>query len=237
MAIAFRAATGGKNEAAGTDVNITVPVGVQAGDALILFYWLSGTTVTAVSPSGFSLIDGPFDKGTVLRAYAFQKVATGAEAGNTLTVAASASSATKRYVNLVAYSGTDTTAPVQTYQAFVEVTAGTTHTAPNVAVTGSGSWVLEAFADRGSPGSTSWTVPGGFTKRDEQVGTGGGALTTAVAGTAAPVSAGVNGGDTWTSASGLSTASAVGWTLALNPLVVGPPAPQWTYSYDVRVGG
>lgn len=234
MAIAFRAATGGKNEAGGTDVNVTYPSSVALGDLILLTYWLSGTTVTAVTPAGYTLEDGPFDKSTTLRTYSFSRVADGTEASTTLTVSTNVTSATKRYVNLAVYSGVDTTTPVQTDQAFVEVTTGTSHAAPSVSVTGSGAWVVEAWADRGSPASTAWTQPAGFTKRDEQVGTGGGALTTAIA-DIGPVSAGVNGGDTWTGT--VSTATAIGWTFALNPLVIGAPPPQWVYTYDVRVGG
>lgn len=234
MAIAFRASTGGKNEAGGTDVNLTYPSTVAIGDLILLTYWLSGTTVTAVTPSGYTLVDGPFDKSTTMRAYAFSKVADGTEASTTLTVSTNVTSATKRYVNMGVYSGTDTTTPVQADQAFVEVTAGTTHAAPNVSVTGTGCWVVESWGDRGSPASTAWTAPGGFSKRDEQVGTGGGALTTAMADTG-PVSSGVSGGDTWTGT--VSTATAIGWTFALNPLVVGAPPAAWVYTYDVRVGG
>lgn len=234
MAIAFRASTGGKNEATGTDVNLTYPSSVAIGDLILLTYWLSGTTVTAVTPSGYTLVDGPFDKGTSLRTYAFARVADGSEASTGLTVSTSASSANKRYVNMAVYSGTDTTTPVQADQTFVEVTAGTGHAAPTVSVTGTGCWIVEAWGDRGSPATTSWTPPAGFTKRDEQVGTGGGALTTAMADTG-PVSAGVNGGETWTGT--VSTATAIGWTFALNALVVGAPPPQWIYTFDVRVGG
>lgn len=235
MAIAFRAAAGGKNEATGTGVTLTYPSSVALGDLILLTYWLSGTTVTAVTPSGFTLLDGPFDKSTTMRTYAFAKVADGTEASTTLTVSSSASSANKRYLDLVSYSGTDTTTPVQADQAFVEITAGTTHTAPSVSVSGTGAWIVEAYGDRGSPGSTAWTPPAGYSKRDEQVGTGGGSLTTAMADTGTTVASGVNGGDTWTGT--VSTATAIGWTFALNPLVVGAPASPWIYTYDVRVGG
>lgn len=234
MAIAFRASAGGKGEAPGTDVNLTYPATIAANDVILVFLYYAGTGVTGLTPSGFTLVDGPFDKSTVLRSYLFAKVAAGTEAGTTLTVSVSASTSAKRYVNLLSYSGTDTTTPLQTDQGFVEVTAGTTHTAPNVSVSGTGAWVVEAYADRGSPGSTGWTTPAGFTKRDEQVGSGGAAITCATA-DKGPVSAGVNGGDTWTGT--LSTASAIGWTVALNPLVAGAPPSPWIYTYDVRIGG
>jgi hypothetical protein len=179
VAIGFRAATGNKNEATGTDVLLTYPATVASGDAMLLRYSLSGTTVTLVTPSGWTLLAGPIDKGTTNREYLLGRVANGTEAGNTLTISASASSVTKRYAQLAAYSGTDTS-PFGTPSSFVETTAGTTHAAPTVNVTTAGCWIVEFAEDRGSPGSTGLTH-GTYTLRDTQVGTGGGAMTVAVA--------------------------------------------------------
>jgi len=220
VAIAFRAATGNKNEATGTDVLLTYPATIASGDAMLLRYALTGTTVTLVTPSGWTLLSGPIDKGTTNREYLLGRVANGTEAGNTLTVSASASSANKRYAQLSAYSGTDT-APFGTPASFVETTAGTTHAAPTVNVTTSGCWIVEFAEDRGSPGSTTLTH-GTYTQRDTQVGTGGGAMTVAVADSNGTVAISTTaGGGTWTGT--LSTANAILWTVALLPLSTGAP--------------
>jgi hypothetical protein len=173
VAIGFRAATGNKNEATGTDLLLTYPATVASGDAMLLRYSLSGTTVTLVTPSGWTVLGGPIDKGTTNREYLLGRVANGTEAGNTLTISASASSVTKRYAQLAAYSGTDTS-PFGTPSSFVETTAGTTHAAPTVNVATANCWIVEFAEDRGSPGSTGLTH-GTYTLRDTQVGTGGAA--------------------------------------------------------------
>lgn len=220
MAIAFRAATGNKNEATGTDVLLTYPAAVAAGDAMLLRVAYSGTTVTLVTPSGWTLLAGPIDKGTTNREYLLGRVAAGTEAGNTLTISASASSVTKRYAQLAAYSGADTS-PFGTPTSFVETTAGTTHAAPTVNVATAGCWIVEFAEDRGSPGSTTLTH-GTYTQRDTQVGTGGGSMTAALADSNTTVSiSGTAGGGTWTGT--LSTANAILWTIALLPLTTGAP--------------
>jgi hypothetical protein len=220
VAIGFRAATGNKNEATGTDVLLTYPAAVASGDAMLLRYSLSGTTVTLVTPSGWTLLAGPIDKGTTNREYLLGRVANGTEAGNTLTISASASSVTKRYAQLAAYSGTDTS-PFGTPSSFVETTAGTTHAAPTVNVATANCWIVEFAEDRGSPGSTGLTH-GTYTLRDTQVGTGGGAMTVAVADSNTTVAVSTTaGGGTWTGT--LSTANAILWTVALLPLATGAP--------------
>lgn len=220
MAIGFRAATGNKNETTGTDVVLTYPATIASGDAMLLRYALSGTTVTLVTPSGWTVLGGPVDKTTNCREYLLGRVANGTEAGTTLTLSASASSANKRYAQLSAYSGCDTS-PFGTPSSFVETTAGTTHAAPTVNVTQAGCWIVEFAEDRGSPGSTGLTH-GTYTLRDTQVGTGGGSMTVAVADSNAAVAVSTTaGGGTWTGT--LSTANSILWTVALLPLSTGAP--------------
>lgn len=221
MAIAFRAAASNKNEATGTDVLVTYPATVVAGDAMLLFVAYSGTAITCITPSGWTLVAGPFDKSTVLRGYLFSKVAAGTEASTTLTITASASGATKRYAQLGAWSGTSSS-PVGVSASFVETTAGTTHSAATVNLTPSNCWIVEFIADRGSPGSTGWTQPSGYSLRDTQVGTGGGGATLGLADSNATVTpSGTAGGGTWTGT--LSTANALGFTVAIQPQGLSAP--------------
>lgn len=215
MAIAFVGVAGNKAEATGTDVTVTVPVGVTAGNALLARYSFSGTGQTPNTPAGWTILAGPIDKSTIIREYLLGKVADGSEAGNSFTVSVPTSTATKRYLQLLAYSGTSSS-PFAPIASFVETAAGTTHAAPTVNVTLSDCWIVEFASDRGSPGSTSWTKPAALTARDTQVGTGGGSMTVSAADSNATISpSGTAGGGTWTGT--LSTANAVLWTVALIP--------------------
>lgn len=215
MAIAFVGVAGSKAEATGTDVTVTVPVGVAAGDAMLARYSFSGTGQTPNTPAGWTVLAGPIDKGAVIREYLFGKISDGSEAGGSFTVSVPTSTSTKRYLQLLAYSGT-ADSPFAPIASFVETSAGTSHAAPTVNVTLSDCWIVEFASDRGSPGSTAWTKPAALTARDTQVGTSGGAITASAAdsnGTVSP--SGTAGGGTW--AGTLSTANAVLWTVALIP--------------------
>lgn len=224
MAIAFRAHASNQSNSAGTDIVLTYPLTLAAGDVLLVRYStaLAGAgTATLNTPAGYTLVSGPVDKTTNIREYLLVRVADGTEAGNTVTFSLNTSTAAKRYVNLAAYSGCDT-APIHAFNSFVETTAGTSHSAPTVNVTQSGCWIVEFMTDRGSPGSTSFTQPAGYSLRGTEVGAGGGSETCAVADSNATVAVSTTaGGGTWTGT--LSTANAMLWTVALLPLIASGP--------------
>jgi hypothetical protein len=222
VAIAFRAATGNQTNAAGTDLVLTYPLTVATGDCILVRYSTALNSPTLNIPAGYTNVSGPIDKTTNIREYLLVRVSDGTEAGNTLTLSLSTSSAAKRYAEMLVYSGTDT-APIHAFASFVETTAGTTHAAPTVNVTATGCWIVEFATDRGSPGSTGLTQPATYSLRDTQVGTGGGAETVAGADSNAAVSVSTTaGGGTWTGT--LSTANAILWTVALQPAVLSAPA-------------
>lgn len=221
MAIAFVDHTSNKNEATGTDVLLTYPATILSNYGMLLFVLYSGTAITAITPSGWTPVLGPIDKSTVLRGYLFARNADGSEPSTTLTISASASGATKRYAQLGVWSGTDPTV-VHASSSFVETVAGTSHAASTVNVTATGCWIAEFMADRGSPGSTGWTPPAGYSLRDTQVGTGGGGATLGLADSNAAVTpSGTAGGGTW--AGTLSTANALGISAALLPAGLSAP--------------
>ena len=212
MAEGFRAASSNENTANSADVSGSVPAGVAANDGIIISYAVAGTGSTVPTPpSGYTQVGGPFDKGTVLRTYFFAKVATGADAGASVTVTKSTADATKKYITIAAYSGIDTANFVSTLtatiQALAETTAGTAHSVPAVTVTGSSNWVGEFMVDRGSPASTDITPASGFTERAQQVGTGTGTCTTEWSDSGSPVAAGTHSGDVMTGT--VSTANAI----------------------------
>jgi hypothetical protein len=216
MAIAFRDAISTEQAATGSSVAATIPSTVQSNDGLLAWVTVAGTAATITTPAGWTLVYGPLDKTTVLREYAFKRVATGADAGAVLTFTLSTSTAAKRYITLGAWSGTDTTDFVMDSAAVVETAAATAHTTPTVTVTGTGAWLVEHVGDRGSPSSTDFTVAG-MTERVKQVGTGTGTMTVEINDSNGAVSAGTQGGHTYTSASSVSAANATMSTIALKP--------------------
>ena len=228
MAIARRAVTGNKAEATGTDVVLTYPAGIVSGDVMLLRWATTGTVATLNTPTGWTVVSGPIDKGTIMREYLLVRVADGTEAGGALTLSASASSANKRFAQLAAYSGVDTGSPIPgaAFASFVETTAGTGHAAPTVNIAAvTGCWIVGFASDRGSPGSSSWTPPTGYSLQDTQVGTAAGTVTTGMADSNGTVAASATaGGGTWTGTQ--STANAMLWTVALQPTATsGAPGP------------
>ncbi len=215
MANGFRAAVSNENTANSADVTVTIPATVQANDGLVAVHTAAGTGSTVATPAGWSLEAGPIDKGTALRVYVFSKYATGADAGASFTVSKSTADATKKYLTVAAYSGVDLTDFISDIQSQVESTAGTSHTAPAVTVSGSGNWVAEYMVDRGSPASTDITPPAGFTERVQQVGTGTGTCTTEWCDSNGSVAAGTHSGDSFTGT--VSTANAITLALVIKP--------------------
>ena len=65
------------------------------------------------------------------------------------------------------------------------------HTAPAIAVTDAGSWVVSFWSDKSSS-TTAWTLPGGVTQRDQTIGSGGGHVAAALADSNGPVATGTN---------------------------------------------
>ena len=162
--IAFRAATGvNANSAAPT---VTVPAAVQAGDALALLVTTKAGTAQA-APAGWSQVTT--GGGTAVGTSVWQKVATAADAGSTVTV--TLGEITKSDVRLLAYSGTAAGAP---WSATVtaDAAATTSHPAPATTVTTPGSWVVRYWADKSAATTTSWTPPAGVTARSTAFGTG-----------------------------------------------------------------
>ncbi len=162
--VAFRAAAG--VNANTVTPTFTVPAGVQAGDAMALLVTTkSGTTHAA--PAGWSAVAS--GSSTAVNTSVFQKVATAADAGSSLTV--TLSELTKSDVRLLAYSGTAAAAPWSATIA-TDVATTTSHPAPATTVDTPGSWVVWYWADKSAATTTSWAPPAGVTARSTAFGTG-----------------------------------------------------------------
>jgi hypothetical protein len=120
----------------------------------------------------------------------YAKVAAAVDPGSTVTITTSAIE--KVDVQLVAYTGTAPT-PVAAVGSSAESTASTTHPTASAAVTKAGSWAVSFWDDKSST-TTSWTAPGGQTRRAGSIGTGSAAMSSLVSDGAAPVATGSFGG-------------------------------------------
>lgn len=225
MPIGFRGATGIVAQSGVAGPSVTLPGTVASGDSMWAVSTFSGTTQTLTTPAGWSVVDGPIDKGTVSRSYLLSKVAGGGDASASVAFTWSATTAT-RTTEVIVLSGSDPTTPLHDSASRVETVAGTTHVSPTVTVSADGCWIIEFITDRGSPGSASFTPGGGMALRDTQVATGGGALSAAVADSAGDVAQGTQGGETWTGT--VSTANSILWTVAVQPnaAVAATPTPS-----------
>jgi len=171
--VAFRAAAGYAGNT-GRAV-VTVPSGVQPGDALVLTV-SSGTATGHTPPAGWTEVTRV--KGASLTTV-WQKVATSSDPGSSVPVVMTGMSGTVTKVNvqLVAYSGTAAVSPVRA-TASADATTTTRHVAPGATAT-AGSRVVRYFADKSST-TTLWTPPSGLTVRALEYGTGSGRISALV---------------------------------------------------------
>ncbi len=218
-AIGFRAdATASVSAAA---AKVTVPGSVQAGDVMLLFATSNSNNAVSADPAGWTFLGERTAGSPDLRTRLYDKVATGADAGSTVTVTYAASN--KVDLQVAAYTGVDPAAPVPAFASAAESTSRTGHTTPGASVAVNGSWVVSYWADK-SAATTTWTVPGTLTSRGLSAGTGSGHLTSALADTATGVAPGASAGTTATADS--ASAKATMWTVVLAPNGAPPPPNQ-----------
>jgi PKD repeat protein len=194
--------------------SVTVPAGVQAGDALLMFVSVNNGTSAVTPPGGWQLVGTENTPTTspVLVTQVYSRVAGASDAGQPVNVTLSATA--KLDMQLLAYHNTDPTTPVQT-SAFRADTASTaTHVTPAVTVSGAGALPVSYWVDKSST-TTSWTTPAGLTLRDTALDTGAGYLTSVVADPNVAVAPGTYAGQTATTDVAGSKANM--WTVVLNP--------------------
>src|SRR5690606_38306398 len=155
---------------AGTNANtknatVTVPPGVQAGDAMLLFATMNYSTAEATPPAGWTKV-GTQTNGNS-RSTLWQKVASAGDDGSAVSV--EFADFTKVDLRLVAYANTGTS-PIAVAEKAVDQTAE--HKTPQAAVTVPGSWVVSFWSDKSST-TTSWTAPSAGEQRAMSIGNGG----------------------------------------------------------------
>jgi PKD repeat protein len=174
--------------------SVAVPDGVTDGDGELLFITVS-ESVTVAAPTGLTgwQLVGSQASGT-MSTTVYQRVGATGDSGRTVAVSTSANS--KIILQLAAYGGTSTTAPVAAYAGAADA-ATASHRTPTLTVPAGGGWAVSFWADRSST-TTTWTAPPAVTTRDMAVPTVTGRVTSLLADSAAPVPAGEYGGLTAT---------------------------------------
>ena len=207
--IAFRGSASASATSGAAKVN--VPGGVVAGDTLLLFVTLNGSTPTT-TPNGWEQVAQQTDGTPDMVTRVFRRTALAGDAGTLVSVAVTGTF--KSVATLLAYSGVDTANPL-VLASQAEPSNGFAHAAPNVAVSTPASWVVSYWADKASD-VAGWSVPGSLSAHDIVIPT-----TTAgrVSSASADSGAGVPTG-TWTgrTATGLaSTGKATSFSIVLPP--------------------
>ena len=204
--VAFRsAASSNGNVLTGT---VTVPGNVASGDTMVLFITVNRDTTITTPPDGWTQLGAVASTPTDTWSWVFTRTAPDGYAGTDVEVTFADRSKTD--MSLLAYSGT---APVTLAIGDEADTASNTHTAPDVPITITDSWVLAYWADESSD-NTGWTLPVGITERTSSVGTGGGRIT-AIVGDTGPLPIGIWSGATATSNTVSSKAPT--WSVLLTP--------------------
>ena len=208
-AIAFVGASSANSNSA--TKSVTVPPTTKAGDALLLML-SKNSTVTTSDPSGSGWV--PVDNltnGTMI-VQVWKKVATASDAGTTVSVTQPGFG--QADLELLAYTGTDPSDPVESFAKSADGLTQATHTSPTASVPLPGSWAVTYWTDKSSS-TTAWTAPSGTTVRETSIGTGSGRMSSLAVDAGGPVATGSYGGLTATTDQ--ASAKAESWTFILAP--------------------
>jgi hypothetical protein len=161
MAIGTPLFTGAYNSTADGTVSGTLPATVNAGDLILLFYGVQGTTPTMTWPAGYTDVSQSGASSTNKFQGTAYKVAAGTEGGGTVNVSSTATTK-KSTLIMVVWPGVTITG----YAAggsFVG-SSTTTVSCPSVTVGGNHYGVLAVAMQDGTHAPTWSGLPAGFTK-------------------------------------------------------------------------
>lgn len=207
--IGFVAATGVTKNA--TSESVTVPSSVLPGNAMVLV--ATGVTTSALqAPAGWTLVTT--QPNPVMTTSVWSRVATAADPGSTVQVTFPAQ--VKGSVQLAAYSGTSTTAPVAVVMGAATHVTASTATTPAITMPTAGDWLLSYWTVKSSA-VTSLTGQAGTTARNLAVGIGGGQVTSLLADSGAGLPAGSAGGLNATADQPFSASTTFSLALAPGP--------------------
>jgi PKD repeat protein len=219
MAVAFRAAgTLTTSTSSGTHT-VNYPAGVAAGDLLVIQMVVTVGTLT--TPAGWTNLYGPFTESGFGAAvhYLFYKIAGGSEP-STMTVTKSAGNAAAAVMS--AYTGADTTTPIDVFATAVQPTSGTSGSSPSVTTTKANTMLLRLCTAFAGPAAT--TPAGTVTERYDVTWSFN--STGLELGTETQAAIGASGTSGVTFSTGIS--GGIGATIAVAPVAVTPPVADFT---------
>ncbi len=191
-----------------TSETVTVPASVAAGNALVLV--ATGATGGPLkAPAGWTQI-GTSTAGTAVTTTAWSKVATATDHGTNVSVTFPA--IVHGTVAVLAYSGTNSGAPVVASNSKATQLTGTSYATPTTTVPANGDVVISVWSSKSSA-VTGWTTPAGQTVRSVANGSGGGRVNSVA--TDAVANAGTTGNLTATTTG--SAGAFAAWTIVLGP--------------------
>ena len=186
-----------------------VPESVQAGDTLVVIASFGDADPSPQAPPGWDQV-ATETAASSLVSTVWTKTADASDAGTRYRWDVAGSP--KSTFTTVAYAGADDANPIRAIESTTERHTAN-HTSPT-ATASEGDWVLSYWADR-TGGTTAWTPPSGVGVRADAYGNGGGRVTSLLADSDGPVSAGTVGGLTATT--DVSSSRALSWTIVLRP--------------------
>lgn len=209
--IAFRSKAVSKLETAATSLDVAVPAGVQAGDVLLCWMYLTAQTITITPPAGWNLGRqlGVFNASLAV----FWRLADGTEPG---TYPFTLSTSQRVVATVAAYSGASPTTPLGNLWGTNPGGLATVLALPGRTAAVDNSWLLTtAGARRGSDPGVSFTIDEATdAERSDDTttgGTSGGRPSLAVYDSAGAVARGSVNDRVVTASDVTSNSTLVGW--------------------------
>lgn len=166
MGITFRSASQAVAASGSGSWTVPAPAGVTAGDLLLAFTTVSGSSYTGFTANEFTQTgaDGPTGSGeSPCRVWLL--VAGGSEPAN---YTFGRPSSTIALGEIVALAGADTTNPVDAALSWGSGAAAANHVAPSISPAKTGSMLVCGWRGASLGSSNSYTVPGSMTERADQ---------------------------------------------------------------------
>ena len=220
----LRAFSSGSNNASTTSITLTRPAGTVAGDVMLASLSVRGTS-TVTAPAGWALIRTDTYTAS-LRMHSYWRLATASDPASwTWTFSGSRLAAG----TIHAYSGVNTTTPIDASGGQAASTTSATATAPSITTTVSNTRLVAFFANMSN---STWTPPAGFAERADLVGTSSSQFTSLESADIARPTAGATGA---VSATATASSGNVAQAIALRPSAGGPPPVNNEPTFDQNV--